>query len=68
MHLVTNELSGYGHELVVEVSRVRVLMPLKTRLVERLMYVKSVETQRPPVDTMWQLSEGGVSTGVVLVT
>ncbi|GFW75605.1 hypothetical protein TNCV_4427881 [Trichonephila clavipes] len=45
--------SGYGHELMTGVSRVRVLIPLKTRLVE------GVEAQSPPVDVLWKLEEVG---------
>ncbi|GFV42202.1 transposable element Tc3 transposase [Trichonephila clavipes] len=42
----------YGHELMVGVSRVRTLVPLKINLVEGLMLVKSVKAQSPPIGVM----------------
>ncbi|GFV47998.1 hypothetical protein TNCV_4150841 [Trichonephila clavipes] len=49
--------SGYGHGFVVGVSRVRVLVSLKTRSVEGLMHDKSVEAWNPPLDLVWKLGE-----------
>ncbi|GFX49819.1 hypothetical protein TNCV_3073721 [Trichonephila clavipes] len=42
------------HKLVAGVveSRVRVLMPMKTPRVEKIMHVKSLEAQKPPVVAM----------------
>ncbi|GFV18237.1 hypothetical protein TNCV_170401 [Trichonephila clavipes] len=49
-------------ELVAGVSRVPVLVPLKTHRVEELMYVKSVEARSPPVSmVVWR--DGAISVG-----
>ncbi|GFV17126.1 hypothetical protein TNCV_3632891 [Trichonephila clavipes] len=44
---------GYGHELTAGVSRVRALVPLKTRHAEGLMHARSVEAQSSSVVMMW---------------
>ncbi|GFU46227.1 DDE_3 domain-containing protein [Trichonephila clavipes] len=49
--------SGYGHEIVAGVSRVRVLISLTTRNVDGLMDVKALEAQSPLVDEVWNLGD-----------
>ncbi|GFU71936.1 hypothetical protein TNCV_1052831 [Trichonephila clavipes] len=58
---------GYDHELVVGVSKARVLGPMTTRHVEELKHVKSVLAQSSHVGMVWKLGEGRASSGVVLV-
>ncbi|GFV15613.1 hypothetical protein TNCV_4836391 [Trichonephila clavipes] len=56
----SRQSSGYGRELVAGMSRVRALVPLKTRRVEALMQDKSIEAISPPVLMVWQFGgEGG---------
>ncbi|GFU30523.1 hypothetical protein TNCV_1687641 [Trichonephila clavipes] len=45
---------AYGHELVAEMSRVQVLVPLKTCLLERLMNVKSVVAESLLIRVVWK--------------
>ncbi|GFY11080.1 hypothetical protein TNCV_4470661 [Trichonephila clavipes] len=49
-----------SHVVMVGVTKlwVRVLVPLKTRHVEELMYTKSVKTQSPPFGMMWNFENG----------
>ncbi|GFU90573.1 uncharacterized protein TNCV_4051551 [Trichonephila clavipes] len=66
VHLSINESAFAGsqstpnsaHELVVGISCVQAPVLLKTRLVEELMHVNSVEAQSPPIGMMGQLGEG----------
>ncbi|GFT91184.1 hypothetical protein TNCV_4044231 [Trichonephila clavipes] len=50
----------HGRTFVTEVIewRNRNLLPLKTRQIEGLTHVKSVEAQIPPVGMVWKLEEG----------
>ncbi|GFY04545.1 hypothetical protein TNCV_4416301 [Trichonephila clavipes] len=51
--------SGYGHDIVAGMSRVRVLVSLKTRRVEGAMHVKCIEVECLPVGVIWKLGERG---------
>ncbi|GFY20163.1 hypothetical protein TNCV_2148561 [Trichonephila clavipes] len=48
-------------------SRVRILMPLKTRCVEEWMHVNYVIALSPHVGFVWKLGEWSASSGVVLI-
>ncbi|GFV68962.1 hypothetical protein TNCV_3988791 [Trichonephila clavipes] len=54
-----DEPKGHSHEIAANIirSQVRVLIPLKTSLVEELMYVKSVIAQSPPIGMVWKFGE-----------
>ncbi|GFT62388.1 hypothetical protein TNCV_4717561 [Trichonephila clavipes] len=50
---------------VADELRVRGLVELKTHRVERLMYVKAVVAESPPIDVVWNFREQGANSCVV---
>ncbi|GFT96045.1 hypothetical protein TNCV_313221 [Trichonephila clavipes] len=62
------QLCRCGDELVAGMSRVRVLVLLKTHRVDNLMCVKSFEAQSPPVMEVLKFRRGGTYTQLFVLS